>query len=280
MKDNNRRDVIEIDLLELLAAMRQNLAVIIFTCIAGGIAAALISIFLIAPIYTSKTKLLVLTKETTLASLADLQMGSQLTNDYQVLITSRPVLQDVIEELSLDVTYQELAKQITINNPNNTRILELQVQDTDAERAADTVNCLARTASNFIGDQMEVVPPKIVEEGIVPIKRTSPSHRNNILIGILIGFLISGGLISFNTIMDDSIKSEEDIKKYLELPMLARVPDRKDFINLSEGETGGNNVSAPGIIGKIEEKWKEQTGKTSKNKGTTTNDTQEKKETK
>ncbi len=232
------QEEVEIDLLELLAAMRERIWIILFTVISGGIIGGLVSVFLISPVYTSTTKLLVLTKETTLASLADLQMGSQLTNDYQVLIKSRPVLEQVIDELSLAMDYQQLSKSITIENPSNTRILELKINCTDKELSAEIANCLAEVASDFIGDQMEVVPPKVVEEGIVPERRTSPSHSLNAVIGALIGLALSGGMVCLNTIMDDSIKSEEDIKKYLELPMLARIPDRKDFINLSGEEAG------------------------------------------
>ena len=78
--------------------------------------------FFVNPTYTSTSTMLVLTKETTLASLADLQLGSQLTKDYTVLITSRPVLEEVIENLDLDMNYKILRGSITIDNPADTRI--------------------------------------------------------------------------------------------------------------------------------------------------------------
>ena len=64
----------------------------------------------------------VLSKETTLTSLADLQIGSQLTQDYKVMITSRPVLQQVITDLNLEYDYEEFKEELIIENPKDTRI--------------------------------------------------------------------------------------------------------------------------------------------------------------
>ncbi len=250
MNPEKNNDVMEIDLLELLDALRRRILLLIFTGTIGGVIAVLISIFLISPIYTATTKILVLTKETTLASLADLQMGSQLTNDYQVLIKSRPVLQQVVEDLSLPVNYQQLGSSIAISNPSNTRILEIQVKNTDPVLSAKIANHLAKVSSSFIGEQMEVVPPKIVEDAIVPDRKTSPSHSRNLMIGVLLGLLLSGGIVCFNTIMDDSIKTEDEIRKYLDLPMLARVPDRKDFINKAEKDAAGGKAGIRKLRGR------------------------------
>ena len=70
----------------------------------------------------------VLSKETTLTSLADLQIGSQLTQDYKVMITSRPVLQQVITDLNLEYDYEEFKEELIIENPKDTRILQLSIE--------------------------------------------------------------------------------------------------------------------------------------------------------
>ena len=168
-------DEIEIDLIELFYALKKHLLVILAAFLAGAVIAGAYTKLLVTPIYSSTSTMLILTKETTLASLADLQIGSQLTSDYSVLITSRPVLQDVIDNLGLDMEYKDLEKNISINNPTDTRILEITVNDPDPETAKNIVDELSSVASEFIGDQMEVVPPKIIEEGEVPTEKTSPS---------------------------------------------------------------------------------------------------------
>jgi len=77
---------------------------------------------------------------------------------------------------------------------------------------------------------MEVTPPKVIEEGEVPTIQTSPSTKKNVLIGALAGLILSAGIIILLTLMDDTIKSEEDIENYLGLTTLASIPDRKDYI--------------------------------------------------
>lgn len=238
--ENTREEEIEIDLREIFFALKKKILVILASGLFAGCLACFFTAFLMTPVYTSKSSILVLTKETTLSSLADLQMGSQLTNDYKVLITSRPVLEETIENLGLDINYRELKEVISVENPQDTRILDISVEDSDPKMAKKIVNELASVASRFIGDKMEVVPPKIIEEGELPTEKTSPSMEKNAIIGLLIGLLLSAGVIIAATVLDDTIKSEEDIEKHLGLSTLSSVPDRKDYINNTKKKHGNS----------------------------------------
>lgn len=227
---------IEIDLSELFFIIRRRLWIIILCGILMGGVFFAFTKFLMTPQYEASSSFLVLTKETTLTSLADLQMGSQLTNDYRELTLSRPVLQNVVDNLELDFDYKDLRKKISIGNPEDTRILTMTVQDIDPHRACAIVDELAEVASAYIGDKMEVIPPKIIETGEVDLQPTSPSKAKNTMIGIILGIMISVGVIVLIALLDDTIKSEEDVEKYLKLTNLASVPDRKDYINFRQGK--------------------------------------------
>ena len=231
-------DTIEIDLKEIFYALWHRILIILLAGILGGVIAGAYTKYMMTPVYTSSSMLLVLTKETTLSSLADLQIGSQLTNDYSVMTTSRPVLEEVIDNLGLQMDYEELEKMITISNPADTRILEISVEHPSPQMAMQIVNELSEVASEFIGDNMEVVPPKIIEEGIVPTEKTSPSTMRNTLLGILAGLFISGGIVVLMTVLNDSIKNEDDVERYLGLSTLASVPDRKDYIGGKKKKSG------------------------------------------
>lgn len=222
---------LEIDLRELLFIIRRKLWIVILSAVLFGAAALFGTKFLITPQYTSSSSLLVLTKETTLSSLADLQMGSQLTNDYRVLILSRPVLQKVVDNLELEYDYKRLKSKVSISNPSDTRILIISVEDEDPKQACTIVDELAEVSSAYIGDKMEVIPPKIIESGEVDEDPTSPNILKNTAVGIFLGLVISIGVIVIIAILDDTIKSEEDIEKYLNVTNLASIPDRKDYIN-------------------------------------------------
>ncbi|MBR5268578.1 MAG: polysaccharide export protein [Lachnospiraceae bacterium] len=230
MNTNNtpyENDEIEIDLLELFMALKRRFWLILAITVLGGGIAGAFSKFVLTPQYTSTAMVYILSKETTLTSLADLQIGSQLTKDYAVIVTSRPVLEDVLEKQGLDLTYEDLKEKITINNPKDTRILSISVQDPDPKMAKALADEVASTASSYIGDIMEMVPPKMIEDGQVPIKKTSPSNFKNAVIGAMAGFAAVCGLIVLEVLMNDTVRTEEDVEKYLGLTVLAMVPARE-----------------------------------------------------
>ena len=229
--ENIQNEEMEIDLWEIFRALKKRALVILAAALLCACLACAYTLALVTPMYTSSSAMLVLSKEEATVSTADLQVGSQLTNDYSVLITSRPVLQEVINTLSLDMDYEDLEKKISVTNPEETRILELSVENPDPEMAKKIVDTLSEVSSQYIGEQMEVDPPKIIEEGEIPTKRTSPSMSKNVLLGFMAGLVVSAGLIVLQTVLDDTIKTEDDITKYLGLYTLSSVPDRKDYIS-------------------------------------------------
>lgn len=217
---------IEIDLLELLGEFRRRIWMILGIIILFGGVAGAFSAFVLTPQYKSTAMVYILSKETTLTSLADLQIGSQLTKDYKVMITSRPVLQQVIDELGLEYGYKELREKLVIDNPTDTRILTLSVEDPDPILAADIVNTVAKRSSEYIGEMMEMIPPKIVEEGETAIEPTSPNVKKNAAIGAAGGIFLVCAFVAVRLIMNDTVKTEEDVEKYLKLSVLASVPEK------------------------------------------------------
>lgn len=231
MGKTHETDEMEIDLREVFFALKKRALIILAALVAGALIAGAYTKLLVTPMYSSTATMLVLSKDTTLTSIADLQLGTQLTNDYSVLLTSRPVLEEVIDNLGLDMGYGSLKGAITLNNPSNTRILEITVQNSDPELARDMVNELAHTASDYIGDKMEVIPPKVIEEGEVSTSQISPNTKKNIMLGALAGAVLAAGVVVLMSVLDDSIRSEDDIENFLGMPTLASVPDRKDYIS-------------------------------------------------
>ena len=226
---------IEIDLLQLWNAVRHRIWLVLLAGFIVADIAFAITKFLITPMYSSSATMLVVTKETTLSSLADLQLGSQLTNDYEILISSRPVLQQTVEELNLDISYKRLRSMITISNPNDSRMLIISTMQPDPELAKSVVDTVAQISSEYIAEKMEVTAPKIIEEGEVPINQSSPSLLRNTAIGGMLGILAAVFLICVAVILNDSIQTEDDIERYLQLPVLAVVPDKSGSSRKSAG---------------------------------------------
>ena len=221
-------DEIVIDFWELFYEFKRRIWWILLAAVLGTGAAGAYSYYLLTPQYISEAKIYVLSKETTLTSLADLQMGTQLTQDYKELIGSRPVMQEVINTLNLDITYRQLAEKLKLENPKDTRILYLTVTDPNPYMAKAIVDEIANAASDYIGEIMEMTPPKLIEDGMVATVQTSPNVKKNAAVGSLVMLVLACGVITLSVIMNDTIRSEEDVFKYLELPVLAVVPERKD----------------------------------------------------
>lgn len=221
-------DEIEIDLWEILFALRAKMWLIILALVLGSGLAIAYSKVVLTPQYTSTSMVYILSKETTLTSLADLQIGSQLTKDYRVVATSRPVLQQVIDTLALDIEYKDLKNAVKLDNPSDTRILSISIEDPDPARAKAIVDSVAQVSSAHIGDIMEMTPPKIIEEGIVSEEPSSPHTKKNAAVGGLAAAFVVCFFIVLQVILNDTIRTEEDVEKYLQLSILAAVPEREE----------------------------------------------------
>ncbi len=242
LRDN---DEMEIDLLQLFYALKKKIWFILAAMIIGGGLAGAYSKFLITPQYSSTSMMYILSKETTLTSLADLQIGSQLTEDYKVIVNSRPVLGEVIDSLALDMSYEQLLAKVSIGNPTDTRILTVTVTDPDPYRAKAIVDCVAETASDYIGEIMEMIPPKIIENGTVATRKTSPSNGKNAVLGALAGMVLVCGVIVIQVIMNDTVRTEEDVERYLGLTVLASVPLREGEERTKPGHhSSGENTKS------------------------------------
>ena len=227
----NQDDEIEIDLKELFYVIKRKLWIILLTGIVGAVGFGLFTAMVMKPVYTSSTMLYIVNKTTTLTSLTDLQLGTQLTKDYKVLVTSRPVTGQVITNLDLNLSHEQLVKKIKVDNPTDTRILTISVEDTDPYMAKSIADEFASVASARMAEIMDSAPPNIVEEAYLPTQKTKPSITKNTMIGGLAGVFLAGAIILVLFVMNDAIKPPEDVEKYLGLNTLATIP-------VFEGETG------------------------------------------
>lgn len=225
-KKQNGQDEDVIDLMELFFALRKHLVLLIFTAIIGGGLGFAVSRFVLTPTYTSTSMIYVMSKETTLTSLADLQIGSQLTQDYKVLTTSRTVMEDVIQKLGLKYDYMTLRSKVSLDNPKDTRILNISVLDTDPQMAKKLTDAVADSASSYIADIMEQDPPKIIEYGEIPLQKTGPKTERNTMMGALLFLLVAVAFVTIDMLTNDTIKTEDDIENYFGLPVLATIPEK------------------------------------------------------
>ncbi|MDE7428524.1 MAG: protein-tyrosine kinase, partial [Lachnospiraceae bacterium] len=223
-RENNNE--IEFDLLEIIHILLSRFWIIL----GAGVIAALIcfgiSAYVLAPVYESTTKIYILNKtDNTTVTYTDVQMGSQLTKDYAELINSRYVIEKVIAQLSLeDMEYEELMKKVSVNTPVDTRIVSITVEHTDPVLAQKIANCIREVAGEHIQEVMDIEAVNVVETANLPVEKSGPSIVKWTLIGGFAGAFFACAVILIIFLLDDTIKSSEDVEKYLGLSTLALIP--------------------------------------------------------
>jgi capsular polysaccharide biosynthesis protein len=215
---------IEINLIDLFYLIRARLWIIILSGVLTATIAGTISSFLITPLYTSTSQLYILSKSTSLTSLADIQLGTSLTQDYMVMVKSRTVVNQVIANLDLDMDYDELKGIISVSNTSNTRILEISATYPNANVAKQIVDEFAEVSKSSIAEIMHTDEPTVIDYGYASKYPSSPNTVKNIAIGAFIGIFLSAAVIIVLHLLDDTIKSSEDIEKYLGLSTLGLIP--------------------------------------------------------
>ena len=223
-------DEIEIDLREIFSVLLSHLGIIILSGLVLGLVAIVGTKVFITPQYQSVTKMYVLAKQNndTLTS-ADMQTSTLLTKDYAEMIQSRTVTEAVIAQLGLDMTHEQLVKKISVSNTTDTRIITISVLDKDPYMARDIANAVRDTAAEHIKNVMNSEAVNVVDEANIPAEKYSPSVSKNGLIGGVLGCMIAVAIILIRFIMisylsNDTIKTQEDVERYLQLSTLGTIP--------------------------------------------------------
>lgn len=221
----NNNDEIEIDLGEVFHLVISKLGVIILSGILLGVLSIIGTMLFITPKYESTTKIMVLNKQdnNTLTS-ADMQTSTQLTKDYAELIQSRTVLEGVIAQLNLDMTYKEMLNKVSVETSSDSRIVSISVTDEDPCTASEIANAVRDMAAEHIQSVMDIEAVNVVDTANIPNEKASPSLAKNGVIGGLLGVIIAMAAVIIIYLTNDTIKVEEDVERYLGLSVLGSIP--------------------------------------------------------
>lgn len=220
----NTNDEIEIDLGRLMWSLLRKWKTIVLATILGASIALSYTVYMITPLYKASSMIYILNQTTSVTSLTDLQMGTQLAQDFEILATSRPVVEAVIEELNLDTTYEGLLATIDVTNIDDSRMIQLTVTNANPYLAADISNSLAEALRTRVAEIMDTDKPTKVEDAVVPSNPISPSKSKNTVIGGMLGMMAVVGIYTLIFLLDDTIKTADDVSKYLNLNTIARIP--------------------------------------------------------
>ncbi len=216
---------IEIDLMQIIRLLISKLPIIIAAAVVMGALAFVGTKLLITPMYQSTAKLYVINRQNdSNTTLSDIQVSTQIVKDYQVLVKSIPVIDQVIANLGLDMKQDELIGKITCAIATDSRVLSVTITDADPVLAKEIVDELAAVSAARIPEIMKIEGVEIIENGRVPEGPSSPNTMMNTLIGAMLGMLVVVAIVVIKFIVDDTIKNSEDVEKYLGLSTLALIP--------------------------------------------------------
>lgn len=224
MNDTEKRED-EIDLVDLFFYLVKRAWVLIAALLIGLLIGFFGTKLFITPQYSASTRVYILNRSNSNTIVySDIQLATQFLKDYQELITGRNVTKIVIQDLGLDMTPAELSRKIEVTAPDGTRILQINVTDEDPQKAAALANKIQEVAATQIKNIMDIDAVRVIYTADVPVAPSSPNTTRNALLCALLCALLATGIFVVVYILDDTIRTEEDVERYLSLPVLGIIP--------------------------------------------------------
>lgn len=217
-----------ISLKELFQTLRKRIVLIISIILIAMIGSGIISYFVLTPEYKSSTQILVnqsKTDETAFYNTNEVQTNIQLISTYSVILKSAAILNSVKNDLGLEMSVSALNSKITVESAQNSQIMTVSVVDSDPGVALEIANKTAEVFEKQIKeimsvDNVTILPLADDQENQAPI---SPNPPLNIIIAAAVGLIVGIGIVIMLEYLDNTIKSEQDIEKVLDLPVLGAI---------------------------------------------------------
>ena len=229
----------EIDLLSLFFYLIQKWKILLLGAIIGGILAEGMTL-LKTPMYQSTSTLYMLSKTTSITSMADLQLGSELSSDFTIIASSKPVVDAAVESLKEDknitLTRGQIQNMLSVANKEDTRMLSITVTSDDPELSYEVADAVTTAAVAQMAAITQTDPPTIVEHPEVASDAMDNGMRKNLAVGILAGLVLVAAIYVILYMMNDRIQTEEDIQTYLDATVLGVIPVDRELAYYSKQE--------------------------------------------
>ena len=217
-------DEIEIDLKEVFYLLISHWKSIFLAMLIGAAIFGAYHTFLLKPSYQADASIYI-TSTDSMISFSDLQLSAALTDDYANIIKSRTVLNRVIDELDLNLNYKQLGALISVENPDSTHIVDIKVTCDDPELSRNITNALMNISVDQIYQVIGSGEPTVIDYAMAEaVQDVTPSLKKYLMLGALLGALIVCAIVVLRMLTDTTLKTVDDIDRYLHLPVLAAVP--------------------------------------------------------
>ena len=224
-----QNDEIVIDLWQIGYILWQQAVWIVLVAVLCADLGFAVAAFAIRPTYSASADMIVNNKknaatQTGDVTSSDLNASSTLVSTYSVILKSHNVLGQVVDQLELPYSYDQLAKMISVSTVNSTQVMRITVRCGDSRTALEIVSKLVEIAPAVIVDKAEVGSVKTVDDPWTSGKIVAPSKKRYALAGFAAGFLVMCALVVLKELLNNTYKTEVDITKDLGLPVLGVIP--------------------------------------------------------
>ena len=225
MEQNHDMD--EIDLLELARLLWSHALQIAAAGIAAAVICLLVCTFVLTPRYQASVNLIVNSRQDGNASITSDNINSarNLIDTYAVIIKSNLVLNDVIQRMGLDMTYSQLADNITVGSVNSTQIMAITVTNENPGLAGKIAQTIAEVAPDVIVEKVEAGSCKAVSDVEIGTTPVYPQTKKTMLLCALAGMVAACALLVVSHLLHNYIVDDEDVQKKLDLPVLGFIPE-------------------------------------------------------
>lgn len=216
----------EINLKQLFDYFKERILLILIIILSVLVIGSVYSIILKKPMYMSDSTV-VLASDNSDYSSNDVTLNKSLVATYSEIIKSRRVVDQVIENLSLDCTTDDLKSRITVSSISNTEIIKIMVEDSDNSLAADVTNEVVKVFSDEVKSIYKLQNVSVVD---VAQEESTPYNVNifkDLIIYILIGAVLAIAIVFLMYYFDTTIKSADEIEERFGLPIFGVVPKVK-----------------------------------------------------
>lgn len=222
---NNEENEV-IDLVEILYAIRQHLLEVILATVVAAIIGFAASKFLMTPQYSSSAMMIVNTRQDVTSNVTSDQINSatKLVATYSIIIKSDTVLQQVIENLGLGITYSELNSRVSVQAVDDTQVMKITVNSTSPEWAQTVCDEILAVSPDIIKEAVEAGSVKVISKASLNPNPISPNIKKNTALGAMVGLVLALGIIVLQVLLDNKINTEEDVTKYLDMTVLGVIP--------------------------------------------------------
>lgn len=165
----------------------------------------------------------------------DFSLALKVVNDCTYLLKSHTVLDQVISKLGLNMDYETLYKSVSTYNPSDTRILEVSVEAENATEAKRIVDKICQIGQQSITDAMGFEQVNLFAYGTL---EKEPSNSTSLLVYLIIG--LAAAVLTYSVflvifLLDDRIRTSDDVERYLHLSILGEIPDAQEASNAHYG---------------------------------------------